>query len=1424
MLEVGRLEVSFAGINRNQRTLTLKNLNLENALFNLHKHQEDDLSNLAYFIQHFVPKNPDTTKATKFIRPWKVKCKSVEVKDTRFSYLNELRKHDDYQGIDFNNIELSDIQINIKDLTIDRDTITAKIKHLSLLEKSGFDVKTFSGNLQFSPVGLFVENMKAGTNNSYLDLDLSLEYVNMFAFNDFISQVMMHGNFRKTVLDMSDIGYFAPTMFSMKDIITFSGDISGTVDTLSGKNLDITYGRTTSFKGTLEMFGLPDIMTTFVKADIERLTTNAADVKSFALPGNANGIPVPDLLVEAGTVQVSGKYIGLYNSFISDLKIKSRLGSIGTKLIVRTTGPQNEIAYNGELNATRLDLGRLFGLGKSLGKTSFNLKVDGKGISKQNLNLTTKGAIHSLSFKGYEYKNINIDGNFRQQQFEGLLTMRDENLDFNFNGLVDFNEDKPIFNFTSTIHHADLFNLKLSERDSVSVISTRLNINFTGIELDNISGKVSIDSTSYTEGNQVYSLDNIVIKTSVADDGVRHLSLISDMVDAGFEGKYQFSELPVVITKYLKNYSDILPGKINFENPAGTPQVIDFWVNLKNTEQLTQLFLPQISVASNAKLSGFFHSGDNKFDLEFCADYVNISSLKLIDQRIAASSDDSLFYLDITAQKVYFTEPTLQNPTGIGLDSLKLITQFRSDSLHYDLTWNDLANLKRNAGDILGCFVLESPSRFKNHLSNLILLIDGQEWDIVPDNSIVIDKNAMLFENIGFYSNNSQLQIEGVISTNESDSLHLKFKEININNVDQLFNSQQLDVDGILNGEATITGLYGNPNFLLDIYIDKLFLNKEELGVLDLITWWNDAESALWVDLAINKKGNIGISNVLSLSGNYYPTQTTKNFDLEAQLNNLGIQLFNPFISSFTKISRESLASGQLNITGTYAKPVLEGKLKLMRTQFLINYLNTYYSLAGTVEFSENLISLNAITLNDLKGKPASCSGNIQHNYFRDFYLDLSINHNNFRLLNTTSKDNELFYGNAIASGVFKINGPFDDIQMNLVARTDAGTKIKIPISSAISVSDNDFIIFKKGEDYSAENEQSYNVNLKGMEINLDLEVTPNAELELFLPYDIGNIEGVGNGEIGIGITKRGDFSIFGDYVISKGIFSFTFENLIGRDFDIREGSKISWTGDPYDATVDIKAVYSVKTTLKGLEFQTDTAAMYSTRIEVLCIINLQNELFNPDIRFSMDFVNVSEDTKEIIFASLDTTDQSAMSQQILSLLLINSFSYTSNSPNLGASSFKLLSNQLSNWLSKLSKDFDIGINYQPGSQLSEEELEVVLRTQLFNDRLLIDGNFGVKGSSANQNTSNVVGDINVEYKMTQDGRFRVKAFNRTNNLSFFDDNAPYTQGVGLFYRREFDRFGDLLGNSSKNKKPPSPASGNSNQEAVIDTSLREED
>jgi hypothetical protein len=388
-----------------------------------------------------------------------------------------------------------------------------------------------------------------------------------------------------------------------------------------------------------------------------------------------------------------------------------------------------------------------------------------------------------------------------------------------------------------------------------------------------------------------------------------------------------------------------------------------------------------------------------------------------------------------------------------------------------------------------------------------------------------------------------------------------------------------------------------------------------------------------------------------------------------------------------------------------------------------------------------------------------------------------------------------------------EITGPFNNISLEVKAKTEKGTDVFIPLSSTSEIDQHDYIIFYDPDlDTTAlpgpvkENKDS------GLDLLLDLDVTSDAEIQIFLPDQMGNINSRGMGKVKMGVNPKGDFSINGTYSITNGNFLFQIQNIIRKRFEILEGGRITFSGDPYNAELNIRGLYRLKTTIAGLSTTLD--AMYAgERVNVDCIIGLRGRLANPDMDFSIRFPNLDQEAKYNVYSVLDTNDQGVMNQQMISLLILGSFSNTARAGSLEASSLNLISNQLSNWLSQISRDFDVGINYIPGDEINQDEIAVALSTQLFNDRLLVDGNVGVGGQNtqtSSQNASNIVGDVNIEYKLRPDGRVRLRAFNRSNNIYTFENIAPYTQGVGIFYRKEFDSFGDLFGlNRSKNKQKP---------------------
>lgn len=538
---------------------------------------------------------------------------------------------------------------------------------------------------------------------------------------------------------------------------------------------------------------------------------------------------------------------------------------------------------------------------------------------------------------------------------------------------------------------------------------------------------------------------------------------------------------------------------------------------------------------------------------------------------------------------------------------------------------------------------------------------------------------------------------------------------------------------------------------------------------------------------------------MLELIGYYYPLRQENKLDANIMFTDFSLKTLDPFVSFFMS-DLEGAVSGNFLLSGTLDKPVFYGDLEFEEASVKIDYLNVKYRIQNRVRFIENAILIDDVIIQDSLGNSAFASGEIKHNYFADIDFDLNFQTNNLVCLNTTQFQNKLFYGKANISGDIRLYGTPNQLILDANLTSENGSEIFLPIDYDTQLSNMDYIVFVNHQD-TVEEAPSYDVDLSGITLNLNLSINENADIELFLPYQMGQIRADGNGEINLSVNSRGDFSINGDYFINEGDFFFSLQKIVKKRFRILEGGKISWTGDPYDANLDVRALYKAKASLADLGIRNSNNEALR-RVNVNCYLGLHESLSDPKFKFGITLPNVDRRSQQEVFAIIDTTNEAQMNQQMIYLLVLGSFSMDRIFGNytLGESSFRLISGQLSNLLSQISKDFDIGVNYRPGDDLSQEELEVFMSTQLFDNRLTIDGNLGVMRNTAVSNSaSSIVGDVNIEYKLTNDGGFRIRAFNRSNVSSdlnqsnVYDDISPSTQGVAIFYRKDFDSFEQLF-------------------------------
>jgi hypothetical protein len=449
------------------------------------------------------------------------------------------------------------------------------------------------------------------------------------------------------------------------------------------------------------------------------------------------------------------------------------------------------------------------------------------------------------------------------------------------------------------------------------------------------------------------------------------------------------------------------------------------------------------------------------------------------------------------------------------------------------------------------------------------------------------------------------------------------------------------------------------------------------------------------------------------------------------------------------------------------------------------------------VTIDSNAFIFDKITLYDSLGHKSVLNGKITHNHFSDLNLDLNVEMDDFAAFNNTRSQNSVFYGKARASGTATISGPPENIKITVRASNGGKTHVVIPIDLTRSVGQADYIIFvDAGADSVEKAHEKFQVNATGLALDLGLRVNQDAEVEVYFPDQLGNLKASGTGNLLMSMTPSTSFSLSGTYTLTKGSFLFQFKNLLRLPMSIKEGSTISWTGDAADANISISAVYKTKAPMKGLTTNPEEEGI---RIPVECIIRLTGKLMNPELAFAINLPNVEESLKNEVYAAIDTSNAAVVTEQAIYLMVMNQFKpvvATANSTvDMGATSMSIVTNQINSVLSQITTNVNVNMNYKPATSTTQQEFDVGISTQLFDDRLLIDGTFGMNSySNSNvQQSSTIVGDINIEYILTQNRRWRVRAFNRTNTLNILNNNAPYTQGVGIKYQRDFSTFGELF-------------------------------
>lgn len=1385
------------------KELHVKKVDLENISFELVKYDGDKKLNIYQLTQIFSSEK-DTLPKEK--SDYLVKVDKIGMENSCFRYWNQNKDVPEKKSMDYAHLYIKNINLSAENFKFEKDTISIKINKLTGIDTCGIVLEKMTSDITVSPQQVHCKDLTIITPRSSIRLDLQFLYNDYPDFLTFIDSVYIKASINPSNLYLADIGYFAKTMYSMTNTISFAGSYDGLVKDFYANNFSFSFGDVTEFHGNIHMKGLPNFFSTNIDLKINKMTSSIADLKQFALPIQNKYLAFPAQLESLGKTSLNGYFSGYYNDFLAQASLKSEIGEIETDLFMNSDPKSGLISYDGTLKTNQLQVGKIADLGQKIGGIDMDIQVNGKGLTKETANLNVVGSIHSIDILDNIFKDIDLSGNIANQMFNGNLAVDDSKLKLAFDGKIDFSEEIPILDFFADIDHADLFKINLLSNDSTMILKSKIRANMRGFTLDEMAGNLLIDSTYYTDSQNKYFMKQF--KMNVIQDQImsRKIEINNDFFSFNLAGKIDFATFKESFKTYLGNYIEFP----EFCQRAETKPNQEFIMELvlTNPDPLTNIFMPSLKIADSTTYSGSFTSRNQALNSTFRSKQILYGDVRFDNVVLRTNSDFKKANANLIIRDLILRDSTSLDTTIIGIDRSIFSLNLQNDSLLFNISWRDRLENHRNRGNIKTTFVPDKEYGGTFKINSADVLINDSSWSVNPNNVVRFERDKTIIQDMDIMLENQFLSLNGHIPMNENDTLSVDFNQWSISNFDVILRGYGLNIDGNINGNLQIANLKNSPTFFSNLTLSSLALSNELLGDAHILSSWNNSDKSIYLNTQILNIGNISTSKTLNLTGFYYPMKKKNSLKFELQLNNFKLKPIAPFIETILS-DFEGLASGDFNINGTLKQPEITGKLELFRTGFRINYLNTYYSLQHSFDFKKNQILFDKLILYDTIGNKAELSGEVRHNYLKDFVFNVQLNPQNFLALNTTRELNNLFFGSAVVSGKVNIKGPLNNIYLSINATTDEGTDMYIPLDNSSTVGDNDFIVFVNDVKEQDSAVVTY-TNVKpanNFNIDINANINSNAKVKIILPSNMGSLEAKGSGNLRMGAGSGNDFTLLGDYVIQSGEFNFVFENLLNKRFELMNGGKLSWTGNPTEANIDVRGKYKVKTSLSSLGITNDTTSSLSNRVNVECIIHLTDQLFNPNISFSIQIPNIDEETQQQVYAVLDTNNQAVMTQQMISLLVLGSFSNTGGTnASLGSSYFNVISNQLSNWLSQISKDFDIGLTYKPGDELSSDELEVALSTQLFNDRVTIEGNFGVVNNNNNttQNASNIVGDVDISVKITRDGRLSVKAFNHSNvNSSYynytFDDLSPYTQGIGLQYRQNFDRFKEIF--ERKNKK-----------------------
>lgn len=1304
----------------------------------------------------------------------------------------------DASKTDFNHFRVSDLRADLNLPQLKNNDFIIDLRRLSFNLSGGLQVDKIALRTHITDHSLSVVNLVVelpGTELRPSDF--------AFNFNGFsnLADAFKSGTHRIDIIDgrlsLPDLGFLYPRFRKYPDPIELTLEAEGNMDYISLPRLSaLSDGNLRlELKGSLDNPVHPDKARFAVDEFLLESSAYMAGELAALLPPSAG--KGAGILSRAAPFRIEAEGRGDVGdgNYSADLSFTTACGSLaleGEGRGVRRGGGRLKAVLTSE----GFDIGTLLGENR-LGNVALDAEFDGN-VAGKDIDGILKADVAEFVFNGVQMGGLTVDASKKGKDIQAELTADNAVAGADATAAIHLEGKESALEVHADVRHFYPSAVGLLPRYPGYCLKGTVDADLRGNNPDNTEGELRVTDFSFEKpGEKGIAMSALSLKSEFGEEG-RTITLASDWVDGRVSGDFRIAELPKEATYML---SEALPslityggGKTDFTSDA----LFDFTLHPVNT--LTEFFNLPVRLLVPVKIEGGISGTDNMARLTLDAPYLQQGRNKLLrDNRLTFDIDGTDGTFALTAASTF--------PTKKGDTSLDARIWGVRDEVMADLDWITPENPDFKGALKLGAMLGKNEFSAKPEVTLDVYPssfdVGSAKWHV--EKSRVEYKDKILnVDGLRIWHDRQFVEIEGVASSSSDDVMTVRLADIDVDYIFDTLNINYVTFGGTATGDVYAAGVFGKqPEAHTDnLFIKDMSYNGAVLGDGALRSrWLNDAK-----EVAITADITHGGRRRAVIDGGVWVTRDSLSFAIDA--DRVPVDFLAPFMKAFTS-DVKGYASGQAKLFGTFSDIDLTGRLLADSLTMKLDYTNTYYHGTDSVYLDPGKISIPSFRLYDRNGNSAILTGELRHNYFHDprFTFRLS-DARNLLCYDTNPRLNPDWYGTIYGNGSAVVRGWPGIVSVAVDMSIVGSSAFTFVLNETQAAEDYHFLTFsdrrKEAMEAAADTVpdvlaafrkkmESGNDAPSNFMLDLRATVSPSALLTLVMDPVAGDkITARGNGAMQLEYESESDeMQMFGKYVLEEGNYNFSLQDLILKDFTIRQGSSISFNGDPMNALLDITASYRVNTNLSDLDksFSTDRD-LTRTNVPVDALLMVKGEMQHPDITFDIELPTLTQDVVRKVKSIISTDDM--MSRQIIYLLALNRF-YTpeymgtqSNGGELAAVASSTLSSQLTNIIGQLTDKFTLAPSFRSDKgDFSDVEFDVALSSRLLNNRLLINGNFGYRDRSTS--TTTFVGDFDIEYLLNRSGNLRLKAYNHFNDQNYYLREALTTQGLGVVYRRDFD-------------------------------------